>query len=134
MPVYEYKCTACDQHMDVEQSFADDALTVLPGCDVDGSGEHQLKKVFSAVGISFKGDGFYRNDARPGSKSSSSSTASTSSSGDSSSDKSTSSSSSTDSSTSTSSSESSSKSSSGSSDSSGSSGSSPSSSSAAAST
>ena len=65
--------------MDVEQSFADDALTTLPGCEAEGSDDHQLKKVFSAVGISFKGDGFYRNDARSGSKSSSSSTASSSS-------------------------------------------------------
>ena len=70
MPVYEYKCTVCEQHMDVEQSFSDDALTTLPGCEVHKSGKHQLKKVFSAVGISFKGDGFYRNDARSGSKAS----------------------------------------------------------------
>lgn len=79
MPVYEYKCTVCEQHMDVEQSFSDDSLTTIPGCDVDPKGKHRVKKVFSAVGISFKGDGFYRNDAR-GSKSSSSNSSSSSSS------------------------------------------------------
>lgn len=99
MPVYEYKCTACDQRFDVEQSFSDDPLTTMEGCEIDGDGTHRLKKLFSAVGISFKGDGFYRNDARPGAKSSTS--ASSTSSGDnggSSSDKPSSSSSSTDSS------------------------------------
>ena len=75
MPVYEYKCTVCERRFDVEQSFADDPLTTLAGCEVDRSGDHQLKKVFSSVGISFKGDGFYRNDARQ--KASSSSTGST---------------------------------------------------------
>ena len=71
MPVYEYKCTECQQHFDVEQSFTDDALTEMDGCETDAEGTHRLKKVFSAVGISFKGDGFYRNDARSsGSKSS----------------------------------------------------------------
>ncbi len=79
VPVYEYKCTVCQNHFDIEQSFADDALTTLEGCDVDEGGQHQLKKVFSAVGISFKGDGFYRNDSR-GSKSSSTSSGSLSSS------------------------------------------------------
>ncbi len=75
MPVYEYKCTVCERRFDVEQSFTDDPLTTLAGCELDRSGDHQLKKVFSSVGISFKGDGFYRNDARQ--KASSSSTGST---------------------------------------------------------
>ncbi|MGB5759960.1 MAG: FmdB family zinc ribbon protein [Acidimicrobiales bacterium] len=78
MPIYEYKCTVCEQHIDVEQSFTDDALTVLDGCAIDPSGQHRLKKVFSAVGISFKGDGFYRNDARAGASKSAASTSSTS--------------------------------------------------------
>lgn len=71
MPTYEYKCTVCQNRFDVEQSITDDALTSMPGCDETPDGEHQLKKVFSAVGISFKGDGFYRNDSRSGSKTSS---------------------------------------------------------------
>lgn len=78
VPIYEYKCTVCEQHIDVEQSFTDDALTVLDGCELDPRGQHRLKKVFSAVGISFKGDGFYRNDARAGTSKSAASTSSTS--------------------------------------------------------
>jgi putative FmdB family regulatory protein len=61
MPVYEYKCTVCQERFEVEQSIRDAALTALPGCD---HGDHQLKKVFSPVGIAFRGGGFYRNEAR----------------------------------------------------------------------
>ncbi|MGH1503122.1 MAG: FmdB family zinc ribbon protein, partial [Acidimicrobiales bacterium] len=78
MPTYEYKCTECDERFEIEQSIKDDTLTVWPGDDH----EHQLKKVFSAVGIAFKGQGFYKNDAR---KSGSKSSSSASTSGDSSS-------------------------------------------------
>ena len=60
MPTYEYKCTECDERFEIEQSIQEDTLTVLAGDDH----QHQLKKLFSPVGISFKGDGFYRNDAR----------------------------------------------------------------------
>ena len=63
MPTYDYKCTVCSERFEVEQSIHDDALTTLAGDDH----EHQLKKVFSPVGIAFKGDGFYRNDSRGGS-------------------------------------------------------------------
>ncbi len=62
MPTYAYTCTACDHAFDVHQSFSDEALTVCPEC----SG--RLRKVFSPVGVVFKGSGFYRNDARVGSK------------------------------------------------------------------
>ena len=62
MPTYAYTCTACDHAFDVHQSFSDEALTVCPEC----SG--RLRKVFSPVGVVFKGSGFYRNDARSGSK------------------------------------------------------------------
>lgn len=64
MPTYEYKCKVCGRHYDVEQSFTDDTLTTMEGCEVTEDGLCQLKKVFSAVGISFKGEGFYRNDSR----------------------------------------------------------------------
>lgn len=77
MPTYQYRCRDCGEDLEVVQSFSDDALTTCPTCG--GS----LRKVFSAVGISFKGSGFYANDAR-GSRSSSTSSSSTSS-GDSSS-------------------------------------------------
>lgn len=61
MPTYAYRCTACDHALEVQQSFTDDALSVCPECD------GRLRKVFSAVGVVFKGSGFYRNDARSGS-------------------------------------------------------------------
>ncbi|WP_205022473.1 FmdB family zinc ribbon protein [Streptomyces sp. HB132] len=72
MPTYQYQCTECGEGLEAVQKFTDDALTVCPNC------EGRLKKVFSAVGIVFKGSGFYRNDSRG---SSSSSTPATSSSG-----------------------------------------------------
>ena len=76
MPTYAYTCTACGHAFDIHQSFTDDALTVCPEC----SG--RLRKVFSSVGVTFKGSGFYRTDSRSGGKSTSttSSTSSTSSS------------------------------------------------------
>ena len=74
MPTYEYRCTDCGELHEVVQSFSDAPLTTCPSC----SGA--LKKVFSPVGISFKGSGFYKTDSR------SSSSDNGSSSGDSSSD------------------------------------------------
>lgn len=74
MPTYQYRCRDCGEDLEVQQSFSDDALTTCPTC------QGSLRKVFSAVGISFKGSGFYKNDAR-GSSSSSSSSSSGSSSG-----------------------------------------------------
>ncbi|MEU8028783.1 FmdB family zinc ribbon protein [Streptomyces sp. NPDC049099] len=79
MPTYQYQCTECGEGLEAVQKFTDDALTECPSC----SG--RLKKVFSAVGIVFKGSGFYRNDSR-GSTSSSSPASKASSSGTSSSD------------------------------------------------
>lgn len=64
MPTYAYTCTACGHSFDIQQSFSDDALSVCPEC----SG--RLRKIFSAVGVTFKGSGFYRTDSRSGSKSS----------------------------------------------------------------
>lgn len=61
MPTYAYACTACGHTFDVHQSFTDDALTVCPACD------GRLRKVFSSVGVTFKGSGFYRTDSRSGS-------------------------------------------------------------------
>ncbi|GAA4836278.1 hypothetical protein GCM10023221_11730 [Luteimicrobium xylanilyticum] len=68
MPTYAYRCADCGHAFDIQQSFSDDALTVCPECG------GTLRKVFSAVGVVFKGSGFYRNDSRSsnGSKSSSS--------------------------------------------------------------
>nr|WP_225755370.1 FmdB family zinc ribbon protein [Actinotalea sp. Marseille-Q4924] len=58
MPTYSYACTACDHRFDARQSFSDDALTECPQC----SG--RLRKLFNAVGVVFKGSGFYRTDSR----------------------------------------------------------------------
>ncbi|MFG1620646.1 FmdB family zinc ribbon protein [Kribbella sp. NPDC049227] len=79
MPTYQYQCTDCGEALEVRQSFTDDALTVCPAC------QGTLRKVFNAVGVVFKGSGFYRNDSRSSGKStvpakSESSTASSSSS------------------------------------------------------
>ncbi len=65
MPTYQYACTECDAQMEVVQSFSDDSLTVCPEC------EGRLRKVYSAVGIVFKGSGFYRTDSGKTSNSSS---------------------------------------------------------------
>ncbi|BCM67474.1 MULTISPECIES: FmdB family zinc ribbon protein [Streptomyces] len=58
MPTYQYQCTECGEGLEAVQKFTDDALTECPSC------KGRLKKVFSAVGIVFKGSGFYRNDSR----------------------------------------------------------------------
>ncbi|CAM5684974.1 MULTISPECIES: FmdB family zinc ribbon protein [Streptomyces] len=65
MPTYQYQCTECGEGLEAVQKFTDDALTECPSCG------GRLKKVFSAVGIVFKGSGFYRNDSRGSSSSSS---------------------------------------------------------------
>ncbi|MDI1457520.1 FmdB family zinc ribbon protein [Streptomyces sp. NPDC003388] len=65
MPTYQYQCTECGEGLEAVQKFTDDALTECPACG------GRLKKVFSAVGIVFKGSGFYRNDSRGSSSSSS---------------------------------------------------------------
>ncbi len=99
MPTYQYACTECGHAFEQVQSFSDDALTVCPEC------EGRLRKVFNAVGVVFKGSGFYRTDSRgkqSSEVSSTSSSDSSSSSESSSSSSSTSSPSSSDSSSSTS--------------------------------
>jgi putative FmdB family regulatory protein len=58
LPTYQYRCTECDHAFEEFQSFTDDALTVCPVCG------GKLRKVFNAVGVVFKGSGFYRNDSR----------------------------------------------------------------------
>ena len=66
MPTYQYACTECGHAFEQFQSFTDDALTVCPVC------EGRLRKVFNAVGVVFKGSGFYRTDSRAGAGSSAS--------------------------------------------------------------
>jgi putative FmdB family regulatory protein len=61
VPTYQYACTACGHQLEAVQSFADDPLTECPAC------EGRLRKLFSSVGVVFKGSGFYRTDSRTGS-------------------------------------------------------------------
>ena len=63
MPTYQYACTECGHAFEQVQSFTDDALTECPQC------AGRLRKVFNAVGVVFKGSGFYRTDSRAGSSS-----------------------------------------------------------------
>jgi putative FmdB family regulatory protein len=70
VPTYQYACTECGEELEVQQSFSDDPLTECPAC------EGRLRKVFNAVGVVFKGSGFYRTDSRKGAGSGTSSTAS----------------------------------------------------------
>ena len=58
MPTYEYACKACGEHLEVVQSFKDNALTECPGCG------GPLRKVFGNIGVAFKGSGFYKTDSR----------------------------------------------------------------------
>ncbi len=58
MPTYQYRCQSCSRELEVFQKFTDPSLTVCPEC------EGELRKVFSAVGVVFKGSGFYATDSR----------------------------------------------------------------------
>jgi putative FmdB family regulatory protein len=72
VPTYQYACNDCDHAFEQVQSFTEDSLTTCPAC------EGRLRKVFNAVGVVFKGSGFYRTDSRKDSKSSSATTTSSS--------------------------------------------------------
>ena len=75
MPTYQYTCTECGEPLEAVQKFSDAPLTVCPACG------GRLRKVFSAVGIVFKGSGFYRTDSRNGSSATAPASSSTSDSG-----------------------------------------------------
>ena len=79
MPAYQYACTDCGHAFEQVQSFSDDALTTCPECD------GKLRKLFNAVGVVFKGSGFYRTDSRSSSSSATPAASSSGSSSDSSS-------------------------------------------------
>ena len=57
MPTYQYACTACDHEFEAIQSFSDDSLTQCPQC------KGEIRKVYTAVGVVFKGSGFYKTDS-----------------------------------------------------------------------
>jgi putative FmdB family regulatory protein len=63
VPTYQYACTECGDRSEVVQRFSDDPLTVCSACG------GKLRKIFSPVGIVFKGSGFYRTDSRNGASS-----------------------------------------------------------------
>ena len=69
MPTYSYRCTECGTAFDIKQAFSDATLTECPVCG------GALRKVFSPVGVTFNGGGFYRTDSRPAPKSEGSSSA-----------------------------------------------------------
>ena len=75
MPTYQYTCTECGEPLEAVQKFTDAPLSVCPACG------GRLRKVFSAVGIVFKGSGFYRTDSRNGSSAAAPAASSTSDSG-----------------------------------------------------
>ena len=75
VPTYQYACTECGHFFEQFQSFTDDALTVCPACG------GKLRKVYNAVGVVFKGSGFYRTDSREKSSSQSANGTKTESSG-----------------------------------------------------
>jgi putative FmdB family regulatory protein len=58
VPTYQYVCTECGGQLETVQKFTDTALSVHEDCG------GRLRKVFSPVGIVFKGSGFYRTDSR----------------------------------------------------------------------
>lgn len=58
MPTYQYRCLDCSNELEAVQKFTDDPLTHCPDCD------GTLRKVYSAVGVVFKGSGFYATDSR----------------------------------------------------------------------
>jgi putative FmdB family regulatory protein len=64
LPTYQYNCTECGEQVEAVQKFSDEPLSVCAACG------GRLRKVFSPVGIVFKGSGFYRTDSRNGSSSS----------------------------------------------------------------
>lgn len=58
MPTYEYECQSCHGHLEAVQKFTDPPLATCPKC------QGELRKVYSSIGIVFKGSGFYKNDSR----------------------------------------------------------------------
>ncbi|WP_375423428.1 FmdB family zinc ribbon protein [uncultured Friedmanniella sp.] len=58
MPTYQYRCTECGHDLEAVQKFTDAALTECPNCG------GPLRKIYNAVGVVFKGSGFYRTDSR----------------------------------------------------------------------
>ena len=58
MPIYEYECASCGERFERRQSFSDEPIKACPDCG------GATKKVLQAVGIVFKGSGWYITDSR----------------------------------------------------------------------
>lgn len=63
MPIYEYKCDACDETLEKLQRMSDDPLTLCPSC-----GQESLKKQISAAGFRLSGTGWYETDFKTNKK------------------------------------------------------------------
>ena len=63
MPIYEYKCKACEHKFDKLQKISDEPLEICPDC-----GKPQLVKLVSAAGFRLKGTGWYETDFKGSSK------------------------------------------------------------------
>jgi len=72
VPTYEYECSSCDTTHEVVQKMTDATLTECPEC-----GHSPIRKLFTGVGVVFKGSGFYRTDSRASGESSSSGSSAT---------------------------------------------------------
>ena len=72
MPTYEYECSSCDATHEVVQKMTDATLTECPEC-----GHSPIRKLFTGVGVVFKGSGFYRTDSRSSGESGTGSSSST---------------------------------------------------------
>ena len=57
MPTYQYACADCDHQFEAFQSFTEASLTTCPEC------KGEVRKIYSAVGVVFKGSGFYKTDS-----------------------------------------------------------------------
>ncbi len=62
MPTYQYACSVCHHEFEIFQAFSETSLTHCPECN------GKLRKVYSAVGVVFKGSGFYKTDSKSESK------------------------------------------------------------------
>ena len=66
MPTYVYKFIDTDETIEVQQSFTDATLTEYTHPETGVA--MPVKKVFLPVGVTFKGDGFYKTDSRSATK------------------------------------------------------------------
>ncbi|NDB36744.1 MAG: zinc ribbon domain-containing protein [Actinobacteria bacterium] len=58
MPTYQYQCNACEHAFEIVQSFTDKPISICPECG------KEVRKIYSNVGIVFKGSGFYKTDSQ----------------------------------------------------------------------